>query len=93
MARLLLLGNIGALLTYLGILYVLITILFNPNYSALFAFAKPTPSEKKHLDNVEEQVSNENETRFKVINTIKDEEVKKKKFLKQLNLVKKKRLK
>jgi len=70
------LGNIGALLTYLGILYVLITILFNPNYSALFAFLKPTPSEKKHLDNVEEQVSNENETDFKVINTIKDEEIK-----------------
>ncbi|MDG1842428.1 MAG: DNA translocase FtsK 4TM domain-containing protein [Crocinitomicaceae bacterium] len=70
------LGSIGALLTYLGILYVLITILFNPNYSALFAFLKPVPSKKNHLDDIEEQVSKQNETDFKVINTIKDEEIK-----------------
>ena len=63
------LGNAGALLIYLGLLYILITVLFNPNYSLLLNLFKRT--------NVEEiEDSEEQDNDFNVINTITDDEIK-----------------
>jgi len=68
------LGNIGALLVYLGLLYILITILFNPNYALILNLFKK--NKETHLENLEEQIAESGDADFNVINTIKDDEIK-----------------
>ena len=72
-------GSIGALMVYLSTLYILITILFNPNYSVLFKFFIKDKSESSEEDLSAEEIENSTspvDKDFKVINTIKDNEIK-----------------
>ena len=73
-------GSIGAVMVYLSTLYILITTLFNPNYAVLLKFLMR--NKNNSINDAEEEVEDfEKRTDtldndFKVINTIKDNEIK-----------------
>ncbi len=74
-------GNIGAIALILVLLYIIVTLLFNPNYAQLFSFL----ASKKQMAAVNDQENNDEiEDSYRpayedmhVINTIKDEEIEK----------------
>jgi S-DNA-T family DNA segregation ATPase FtsK/SpoIIIE len=74
-------GNIGALALIIVVLYVITTLLFNPNYAQLFSFLS---SKKQAVPASDYETNDEQEDSYTpvyddmhVINTIKDEEIEK----------------
>jgi S-DNA-T family DNA segregation ATPase FtsK/SpoIIIE len=74
-------GNIGALALIVVVLYVITTLLFNPNYAQLFSFLS---SKKQAVPESDHETNDEQEDSYTpvyddmhVINTIKDEEIEK----------------
>ncbi len=75
-------GNIGAIALLLVLFYIIITLLFNPNYAQLFSFlaSKKQMAVANHQDNSEEEEEDTYRPAYEdmhVINTIKDEEIEK----------------
>jgi S-DNA-T family DNA segregation ATPase FtsK/SpoIIIE len=75
-------GNIGAIALLLVLFYIIITLLFNPNYAQLFSFlaSKKQMAVANHQDNSEEEEEDSYRPAYEdmhVINTIKDEEIEK----------------
>jgi S-DNA-T family DNA segregation ATPase FtsK/SpoIIIE len=72
-------GSIGTIALILVALYLIITILFNPNYALLFSFMS-LKKEKAVVSNDNDDVEYEEDSHYSdmhVINTIKDDEIEK----------------
>ena len=74
-------GNIGAIALIIVLLYIIVTLLFNPNYAQLFSFLS---SKKQAAASNDQETNDEQEDSYTsvyddmhVINTIKDEEIEK----------------
>jgi S-DNA-T family DNA segregation ATPase FtsK/SpoIIIE len=69
-------GNIGTLVLHFGSLYIIVTLLFKPNYSLLFSFIQ---DRKKHIE-PNSEIKNKSikpkvENDFHVVNPIKEDEI------------------
>lgn len=67
-------GNIGTFCLDLILLYIITTLLFNPDYNALFAYLFPKKKEAKDADAPKVQ-EGDTEDNMLIINPIKDEEI------------------
>jgi len=70
-------GSFGTIVLHLSSLFVLITVLFNPNYSALFSFLQDRKANKVQPPETDDTIiSNKYDNDdFKIINPIQDEEI------------------
>jgi len=82
-------GNIGDIALILALLYIITTLLFNPDYAKLFSFAilKKTnvPNSDESQAIVDEQDNHYNPGDLHVVNSIKDNEIEKEKVSKAIH--------